>query len=221
MSASANTPPARKRWRVLLVVLLILVGLPVVLVAGAWIFVHSSAGEALVRNKVLAAVGDALAGKVEAEKIELNGDHVVLINVKLFTPEGELVASIERVEADVELAELAGKRIHLAQVEVQKPKLLLKQDERGWNLLRAVALKTASLKAASTGPNGWRLQLEDVNLTDGLFDLEQEGRRITAGQLTLKGNAKVRLEPLEVTGEAELTSRALRQTHPPSPLRHH
>lgn len=207
MSAPTSAPPARKRWRVLLVVLLILVVLPVLLVAAGWIFVHSSRGEALVRDKVLAAVSDALAGKLEAEKIELNGDHVVLLNVKLFTPEGELVVSIERVEADVELTELVGKRLHLEQVQVQTPKLLLKEDERGWNLLRAVALKTAPVTAASTGPGGWRLEFEDVELTDGLFDFQQEGRRITAEKLALKGNAKVRLEPLEVTGEAELSSR--------------
>ena len=203
----ARTLASRKRRRRVLVVVLLLLGLPLLLVSGAWIFVQSSAGEALIKDKLLGAVGGVLAGKVEARQVELTGHHVVLTGVQLFTPEGELVASIERLEADVELAALTRQRLHLENVKVQAPRLLLKEDERGWNLLRAVALKNPSpAAAAATAPTAWKLQFDGVELAEGLFDLEQEGRRITATKLTAKGEAKISLEPLEISGTLAFSS---------------
>jgi hypothetical protein len=72
---------------------------------------------------------------------------------------------IARVEADLDLPALAGQRVHLTRALVQQPKLLLKQDARGWNLLRAVAAKTNS--EPSTGPatkNPWRVELQALDL---------------------------------------------------------
>ena len=203
----ARTLVRLKRRRRVLVVLLLLVLVPALLVGGAFVFLESSAGEALIKKKVLAALSGALAGKVEDQQIELKGNHVVLTGLQLFTPEGELVASIERVEADVDLAGLAHERLHLENVKVQAPHLMLKEDARGWNLLRAIALKSAPLTpAAPTGPTGWRLQFDGVELADGLFDLEQEGRRITATKLSAKGEVKIRLEPLELSGTLAFSS---------------
>ena len=209
MSAPVDAPTLarRKRLRRVLVLLFLLVVVPLALVGGAYFFVQSPAGESLIRQRVLAAVGEALAGKVEAERVELSGNHVVLINLKLFTPEGELVASLARVEADVELAGLVAQRVHLENVKVQTPRLHLKQDERGWNLLRAVAAKTTPTRpSAPSGPVAWRLQFDGFDLTDGWFDFEQPDRRVTATKLTANGSLKLRLEPLELTGTLALAS---------------
>ncbi|MDP1826472.1 MAG: translocation/assembly module TamB domain-containing protein [Archangium sp.] len=203
----ARTLLSRKRRRRVLVVVLLVLGIPALLLGGAYLFVQSSAGEALIRKKVLAALGDALAGKLEAGRIELVGNHVVLTDLKLFTPEGELVASLARLEADVDLPGLAAQRLHLSEVKVVTPKLMLKEDERGWNLLRAVAArKAATTPTTASGPIQWRLRFDGVELTDGLLDLEQADRRITATKLAARGSARVRLEPLEVTGTLALSS---------------
>lgn len=205
--ADAPTTIDRKRRRKVWLVLLLILLVPVLLVGGALLYLRTEAGGALLKAKVLAAVGDALAGKVEAEGLTLDGGHLVLTGVKLYTPEGELVASIARVEADVDLPALAGQRVHLTRAQVQEPKLLLKQDARGWNLLRAIAAKTKS--EPSTGPatkNAWRVELQSLELVDGLFDLEQDTRRITATKLHVSGDAKVKLDPLEVTGSLKLES---------------
>ncbi len=203
----ARTAQRQKRRRRLVVALLLLVGLPLLLGGGAWLFLQSSAGEALIKEKVLAAVSDALAGKVQADGVELRGTHLVLTGVKLFTPEGELVASIERVEANVDLAGFAQQRVHLSQATLTTPVLLLKEDERGWNLVRAIAAKTPSAPAATpSAPNAWRVELDAVQLVDGRFDLQQADRRITATALQASGGAKVKLDPLEISGTLKLES---------------
>lgn len=198
---------ARKRRRRRMVALFVLVVFPLMLVGAVFFFLESAPGRALLRTQVLRALDGALAGKLEAEQIELNGsNHVVLVNVKLFTPEGELVASLARLEADVELGALARQRVNLSQVRVETPQLFLTQDERGWNLVRATATKKSSKPDAAGGPNPWRVSVDDLELTDGLFDLKQEGRRITATKLSARGDAEIRVEPLEVTGALELSS---------------
>ena len=197
---------ARKIRRRILVVLLVLLLLPVLVVTGAVIFVSSSAGQALVLDKALAAAGAALAGKVDAAEVKLVGNHLVLTGLKLFTPEGELVASLARLEADVELAALVRKRIHLDNVELKTPQVFLKQDARGWNLMRAVASKTPPRPDEKSSPLEWTVELGNLELTSGLFDLEQEGLRLTATKLSARGDAQVALDPLKVVGTLDLNA---------------
>ena len=194
---------AKKRRRRLVVVLLVLALVPVLLFGGGSLFLESAAGKKLLREKVLAAVDDALAGKLEADQIELRGtDHIVLTHLKLFTPEGELVASLDRLEADVDLPSLAGQRINLKNVAVDRPRLFLKED----NLSRAIASTPSLLPVKPAGPNKWAVQVEGLELRDGLVDVQQEELRITATQLIARGDARVRLEPLEVTGALDVSS---------------
>ena len=51
----ARTAQRQKRRRRLVVALLLLVGLPLLTGGGAWLFLQSSAGEAMIKEKVLAA----------------------------------------------------------------------------------------------------------------------------------------------------------------------
>jgi len=203
-----RTTLARKRRKRILILLAVLLGVPLVLLGGAYLFLLTPEGSNLVKQKVLAGLQGALAGKVQVKGLGLRGDHLILTGLELFTPEGELVASIERVEADVMLGELASQRLHLKNVQVVKPKLLLVQDERGLNLVRAVAAKNAtSAPPTAGGRTFWRIAVDDLELTEGSFDLQQDERRITAGGLRAKGKAEVHLDPLEVLGALELEGR--------------
>ena len=205
MEETPATLASRKRRRRILIVLAVLVGLPLALLGGAYLFVLTPEGSALVKRQVLGALEGALAGKLAVKQLGLSGDHLILTGLELYTPEGELVARIERVEADLMLGELASQRVHLKNVKIQKPKLLLVQDERGLNLSRAIAAKNATLTPQASGSrNGWRIVVDDADLTEGFFDLKQEERRLTASALVAKARADVRLDPLEVVGTLEL-----------------
>ena len=211
--ADAPTPAAPKkqrRWlKALLIVLAVLVLLPVLLVGGVFIFLSTDAGEKLVRSQLISIVNGTLAGKVDASYVKLEGGHLVLRDVKLFDPEGELVASIAVVDAYVDLPALTGQLIKLTKISIEKPELFLKQDEKGLNLLRAVALRNPGVPDDPTkpsAPNNWRVDIDSLGLTNGAIDFQLPDRRITTRQLTLTGDADLELSPFTVAGALELRS---------------
>lgn len=206
MSSAPEQKKKRRWWLWLLLVLAILVLLPVFVVGGAFIFIGTEAGERLVRAQVLSIVNDTLAGKIDAGEVRLEGGHLVLRNVKLFTPEGELVATIALVDAYVDLPSLAGQVVKITKVTIDKPDFQLKQDERGLNLLRAVALKNPSPPSTDTTQNTWRVELDAIALTQGFIDFQMAERRITTKDLSLTGDAQVKLDPLEIHGDLALAS---------------
>jgi translocation and assembly module TamB len=191
----------RRRWLWLLLVLLI----PVVAGVSAWKWLQTAAGEALLKAQVLSAAGDALTGKVDLDRIGLDGDHVVLEKLRLYTPEGQLVASIERLEADLELGALSGNRVHLSNVQIEEAQLLLVEDERGWNLSRAIAAKKAPSDDSTGASTPWRVDLDSFALTKGLFTLTQPGRAVEVHELGITGHTKLALSPLAVEGALDLT----------------
>ncbi len=204
-----TTAPEKKkkrRWWLWLWLLLVLALLPVALVGGAFVFLGTDAGERMVRAQVLAIANDTLAGKIDASEVRLEGGHLVLRDVKLYTPEGELAATIALVDAWVDLPSLAGQVVKITSITVDAPELFLKQDERGLNLLRAVALKNPSPPSTDTTPNKWRVELDAIALTKGAIDFQLDERRITTRDLGITGDARVKLDPLELHGDLALAS---------------
>lgn len=211
--SDAPTPAApkkKRRWlKVLLIVLAVLLLLPVLLVGGAFIFLSTDAGEKLVRSQLISIVNNTLAGKVDASYVKLEGGHLVLRDVKLFDPEGELVATIAVVDAYVDLPSLTGQLIKLTKVSIEKPELFLENDEKGFNLLRAVALKNPGPPSdpnAKPTSNNWRVDIDSLGLTDGAIEFKLPDRRIATNQLTINGDADMKLSPFTVAGALKLRS---------------
>lgn len=179
------------------VVLLLLLGLFV-----AWRWLQSDGGQAFLRAQVADALKGSLAGRVDFESLALEGDVLRVTGLKLYTPEGELVAEVKAVTAEVGLAALARQVIDLRHVEVDTPRLYLARDERGLNLARAVAAK----QPAPAKPSGdarpvlWRLDLGDVDLHDGYVDAQGLGPRMTVEGLKLSGGLELHLGTLHGHG---------------------
>ncbi len=165
----------------------------------------SDAGAELIRTQALAAINDSIAGRLDAEKIELSADgHFVLHNVKLYSPEGDIVGIIERVEGYVDVTALANNRVQLYQLKVQRPVLTLKQDERGLNLVRVFESKTASPEGE---PSSLEVAMAGLTLADGEIDFEGAGQRVKLREVSMSGGARVKVEPLELGGKVELSAR--------------
>ena len=132
------TPQGRRRLRWLLL------GLALVLtpLLAGWLYLTSEPGAGWVRGKALSAINASLQGRLEVGKLSVTGNlDLVLEDVKLFTPEGELVAEIARVTADPSVWAVPSGKVVLSSANVERLRLYLKTDERGLNLTR-------SLKAA-------------------------------------------------------------------------
>lgn len=197
-----EAPKKKRRWlRRLVLVLLLLLLLPVLLVGGALLYVSTEAGAELVRLQVLETLGESFAGRIDASKVELSGNHLVLHDVKLFTPEGELVAFIPRLETDVDFAALANDTIALSALTLRAPELHLQQDERGLNLARVFTAKTPS---PDSGPSPWTVQLSKLDVQNGALDFTQGETRVETKALNVRGDLALRLADLNATGALAL-----------------
>ncbi|HEX5749835.1 MAG TPA: translocation/assembly module TamB domain-containing protein [Archangium sp.] len=186
----------RGRW--LLWGLLGLLGLVLVLVAGVLIYATGPAGEARLQALVVQQANEQLAGRLEVGGMDIGPRSVVLTGVKLYDPEGELVAEIERVEAQLALTPLASKHVVLRSARVEQPHLYLRQDERGLNLSRAIESRKPPQPEDPNAPRGTlRFTLEDFQLEDGSVDYVAEAP---------EGNREVRLDDLDATGAASWAS---------------
>lgn len=194
--ATSPTPPRRRRHpgRWLLWGLLGLLGLVVVLVAGALLYATGPAGEARIRDLLVEQANKQLQGHVEIGGLDLSLHSLVLTGVKLYDPEGELVADIDRVEGQVALAPLLRKHVVLKEARVEQPHLYLRQDARGLNLMRALEPREPPAPKDPNAPRGTlRLTLEDLQLTDGSVDYVAQ---------SAQGQREVRLEDLDASGSA-------------------
>jgi len=192
-----SSPPRRRRGRWLLWGLLGLLGLVGVLVTGALLYLTGPAGEERVRALVIEQANKQLSGRLEVGGMELGARSVVLTGLKLYDPEGELVAEVERVEAQLALGPLARKHVVISSARVEQPHLYLRQDERGLNLSRAIAAREPKPEDPNAQRGTLRFSLKDLQLTDGSVDYVAESP---------EGHREVRLEDLDANGAASWTA---------------
>ncbi len=199
----------RKWLKRLSVALAILLALALLAVGLGWRWLQSDAGGAFVKAKVLDAARDALAGKVSLDALSLKDGRLVLDHLKLFTPEGELVLEVDRVEAQVDLWALTRNDVRVRALTVTTPALHLVEDERGLNLSRALAARRPSPAAPGAAPgkaSPLTLTLERFQLKGGSVDFQGEGQPMALVGLELAGDAAVHTLPLRV--EARLAGNA-------------
>ncbi|WP_240359442.1 translocation/assembly module TamB domain-containing protein [Pyxidicoccus trucidator] len=186
----------RKRWgRRLLWGLLGLVGLVVLLVVGALIYLTSPSGEAWLVRKGVALANEQLSGRLELGGLDLSPGGAVLTDLKLYDPEGELVAEIARVDARVRLGPLVRQHVDLTSVKVERPRLYLAQDERGLNLSRALEPRNPKPEEPPQGRGKLQLDLRELVLEDGYVDFRQEvedgpERQVRLEDFDAKGSAR-------------------------------
>lgn len=192
------TPRRKRVLRWVLIPLLVLILIPV----GVWLYATSDAGADLIRGKVLGLVNDGLKGKLEAQSLTTRGGLIIIDGLKLYTPEGELVAEIAHAELDPRMFALAKGRIVLWSLKVSAPRFYLKSDERGLNLMRAIEAK----KSALPGAAALKLYVDigEVAIDEGFFDYAFGTQRYTVQQIHIEGKATVSLPTLSLTGDLHL-----------------
>lgn len=189
---------ARRRLLVGLGVLVVLLAVP----TGLFAWLQSAAGEAVLKERVLVAVRDALEGRLELDTVKLEGKRLHLEGLRLYTPEGELVAELATLDATVLLSDLLRTQVSLDAVALGAPRLYLVNDAQGLNLLRAVKTKGPSVD----GPlPAWVVSVKSLTLKQGYVELSAGGTRTRLEALEVTGKADVALATLGVTGAFTLT----------------
>ena len=191
--------------RKLLIAFGIVIALVVMAVVGAWVWLHSAAGGRFIRKTALDATVDLFAGRLELGSIDLNGQTVTFRGLKLYTPEGELVAEVSSLSAQITLAALIQKMVQLRAVTIEAPKLYLVSDERGLNLSRAIAAKVpkpVDPNEKQSPPPLLRIELEQVSLMNGFitFEAKDPEQHVKLERLEVKGHASIALNPLRLEG---------------------
>ncbi|HEY1907850.1 MAG TPA: hypothetical protein VGG91_17510, partial [Myxococcaceae bacterium] len=168
-----------------------LILLVVLVVLGLVAYVQTPSGGARVLAFGVQAANEALAGKLSAGSLLIQGGHIVLRDVTLESPEGERVAHVDVVEVRVSLLGLIGKRVHLSLVRLEHPEVWLTLDEEGSNLGRAVAAKHPKPPQPSSGPLPFTFLVDDFTLERGAVRVVQgsgkEARKVALTGLGLHG----------------------------------
>ncbi len=185
----------RKRWgRRLLWGLLGLLGVLVLAVVGTLVYLTGPSGEAWLVRKGVQIANEQLSGRLELGGLDLSPGGVVLTDLKLYDPEGELVAEVARVTARLKMGALVRQHVDLTSAKIERPRLYLAQDERGLNLSRALEPRNPKPEEPAQGRGSLRLDLRELLLEDGYVDFRQE---VEEGP-----ERHVRLEDFDARGSA-------------------
>ncbi|MHB8878092.1 MAG: AsmA family protein, partial [Myxococcaceae bacterium] len=215
--------PWLRRWALRLGLLaVVLFALVVALLIGARLYLSTPGGQAKVLALALDPANEALEGRIEVGEVELAGLRVVLRNLKLYDPEGELVAEIERVELTPRFAALAERRIEVHEAELTRPRLYLVQDSRGLNLTRAVQPKKRGGPPSGKPPSlvlaAGRLTLSGGYLSFAQRPPEGPERRYALEDVAGKGGARYVARSRALESEVEMTGRATAPAQAPLTL---
>ncbi|MBL9037281.1 MAG: translocation/assembly module TamB domain-containing protein [Archangium sp.] len=178
-----------------LVALLVLVLLTV---GSVFAYLQTESGQRMLAAQVQRLAGDALAGRLELTSLQISTRSLQVKNVKLFTPEGELVAEVAQVDVALQLGKLLAREVSLSKVVLTRPKLHLRHDERGLNLMRAVSSKSPSAAAEPSSPLSLTVTVDDLAVHDGEVEVVAGERTVALRELGIDGQAAVTTSPLTV-----------------------
>jgi translocation and assembly module TamB len=188
----------RRRWPFVLLGAAVLV--PLLAGVLGWRWLHSSAGEATLRTVLLDAVHGAIEGTLQVADVELDGARVHLEGLVLSTPDGEVVARLEALDATIDLTALAASRVVLDDVILEGLAVHLEDDGRGLGLGRALAVRASTL-AVPSGPTAWVIVVKALLLHHGELTFRATDLALSAIGLEAQGHAAVALATLGVDGE--------------------
>jgi translocation and assembly module TamB len=156
-------------------VLALVIGVLAVLVGATMLLLQTNWGGERLRRQAVTQVNRQIEGHLDIGRLWFGGDRVVVWDVTLRDPDGELVAQLARAEVDVAPLRLLHKEVRVTDVIVDAPRLALVSEPppRGSNLSRATAPRRpapAKPPAPAKGwgqDEGWVIRLDRFRLNDG------------------------------------------------------
>ncbi|HXN41705.1 MAG TPA: AsmA family protein, partial [Myxococcaceae bacterium] len=200
-----SAPPRKSRaltWlKRLGIGFLSILGLVILLLVVAFAYLTSPAGGEKLRGIALDKVNQSIRGQLSAERLVFSGNRLVLHGVMLKDPEGDPVATIEVLEVRVDLLALLHRTAAVTSLKIVGPKVRLRSDQRGMNLVRAIESRNPTPVAAPTkaesNPSRFIVKVLRFELSKGSF---------TFVQSMDEGERQISLEELHALGSLEYES---------------
>src|SRR5204862_2709437 len=135
-----------------------------------WMFLQTRYGGETIRRFALPRVNAAIAGTITLSRIGFGGDRLTFEDLALYDPEGRPVGSVAEIDISFSPLALLRRHVDVKALTIRQPELALVRDERGLNLLRAVAPRrreaarpTRQNEPGASGPRG-RLDIRSLVL---------------------------------------------------------
>lgn len=161
-------PPPRKRRRPIVLffkTIAWLLATIVLLLVAVFVFLQTTPGRELVRDLVVDVLNDALRGRIEVDRIGgLLPFSAEIEGFRVYDPYGRKVLSVARVTADFHPLDLLDRTVHLSDVLVERPEVLLFDDEDRLALLEAFSPRVIT---PDTDDPPWLLAFEGIRLDAG------------------------------------------------------
>src|SRR5690606_22294667 len=132
--------PVRRAVAIGARVFAVVVAIALVAVVALVGYVRTASGERALRERVEAAVSDAMAGSMEVEKLEMDWPDTVHARGLVFRdPDGRSVLAIDRAEVKLEPWQLLRRRLIFEKVRVRGARLTLASKGGDLGIERAFA----------------------------------------------------------------------------------
>jgi len=158
--------------RVALRVIGIVVAALAIFVGTLIVVLKTSWGGERIRRQVVSIANMQIQGRLGIGRLSFGGDRLVVWDVTLRDPEGQLVAQIARAEVDVRIGRLLHKEVRVTALVIESPELSLVTDAKGMNLTRATAQREQTAERPQparprTQQEGWVIALDRFELGNG------------------------------------------------------
>ncbi len=191
------------RRRVLLVTVGVL-GFFLLSLSGAWLWLQSAAGENEIRSRLVEALNAQLSANVSIRKMTLSNNRISFTDLQWLAPDGITLLRIDRLEASVDFAQLAARRLVVSDLQVDTLNLSLEPSARAhWRALT----KTGPSAGPTSKP--WSVIVEHLQLTRGTVRIDHQK---VVEDLTAEGKLKLMTGSSVV--DADLTLSAQHQNQP-------
>jgi len=173
------------------------VGLALAGVAGGLLWLSSDGGERFVRDRVVDAVNGTLEqGQVHLGEVDWAGDTLVLHDVRIDGATRDRVIHIERLRAELALAALLDRRIHVEQLAVRRPSVHLPRRDDGALDLPTTASSTPSEGPTTFLPAGLTVRVDQWLVHQGQVALPDDSVHLSGWGAV--GDASVRAEQIDI-----------------------
>ncbi|HRE91449.1 MAG TPA: hypothetical protein PK095_20190, partial [Myxococcota bacterium] len=179
---SEPAPPKKRRRPFILFFKIIawLLATVILLLLAVFVFLQTTPGRDLVKDLVVDVLNDALRGTIEVDRIGgLLPFSAEIEGFRVFDPEGRQVLSVARVTADFHPLALLDRTVHLSDVLVERPEVLLFDEKDRLALLEAFSPRVIT---PDTDDPPWLLAFEGIRLDAGTIERLMPG----AESLTLE-----------------------------------